>query len=79
MVRENQPVTRSPVEHPTDYLPGANVCCFCGKPAKTDESERRELKIKTTDGNFLVVQYDEHCLREWLGDNGPLVPISPAV
>ena len=79
MVRENQPVTRSSVEHPPDYTPGANVCCFCGKSIKNDGSERRELTIKTTDGNVLVVQYDEHCFREWLGDDGPLVPISLAV
>ena len=79
MVRESQPVTRRRGEDPTDYPVNANVCCFCGKPIKNDGSERRELKIKTTDGNVLVVQYDEHCLREWLGDDGPFVPISPAV
>lgn len=62
MVSENQPVTHRRAERLSDYPVGANVCCFCGKPVQNDESERCVLKIQTTDGNVLVVLYDERCL-----------------
>ena len=52
------------------------VCCFCVKPLDRLESQQRTATIKTTEDEIYVVEYHEHCFREWIGENQATAPLS---
>ena len=64
---------RPPAKHSLDL--DAAACCFCGKPMSNQEPVRHRVNIQMIDGNSLDVQYHGECLREWLGENGPALPV----
>jgi hypothetical protein len=61
---------------PNQSVADEGVCCFCTKPLNRLESQQRTATVKTTGGELYVVEYHEHCFREWLGENQATAPLS---